>query len=245
METINFEDLQWTPPSSPQHEEGVTLQLPSLDRAEEISSILLECPPIETPPLHNVTPSHDTAVIKFFNDDPMIPIYGSHVRSLDTKMVVEYVGSGIEAAKAAKIVPSRPRGNFMFMYDSNYLENWKDVLSDDFGVWRPNGTKTLFFLSEIKGSGKMKAKHVPKEEADLRAKRYLYAHPTTPTFKRVVVKTEMRMKDSQTDDPWKLLKHIFVQYYFEDGVVKEVAVSPHGNSKKGTCFLLTLFPTLV
>ena len=46
--TIDFEDLQWTPPSSPQHEEGVTLQLPSLDRAEEISSILLECPPIDS-----------------------------------------------------------------------------------------------------------------------------------------------------------------------------------------------------
>ena len=54
LETIDFEDLQWTPPSSPQYEEGVTLQLPSLNRAEEISSISLECPPIETPPLHNV-----------------------------------------------------------------------------------------------------------------------------------------------------------------------------------------------
>ena len=49
--TIDFEDLQWTPPSSPQHEEGVTLQLPSLDRAEEISSIFLECSPIATTPL--------------------------------------------------------------------------------------------------------------------------------------------------------------------------------------------------
>ena len=34
--TIDFEDLQWTPPSSPQHEEGVTLLLPSLGRAELI-----------------------------------------------------------------------------------------------------------------------------------------------------------------------------------------------------------------
>ena len=34
--TIDFEDLQWTPPSSPKHEEGVKLLLPSLGRAELI-----------------------------------------------------------------------------------------------------------------------------------------------------------------------------------------------------------------
>ena len=56
----------------------------------------------------------------------MTPIYGSYSRSLDTKMVVEYVASGIEAEKAAKIVPSRPRGNYMFMYDLSYLENWME-----------------------------------------------------------------------------------------------------------------------
>ena len=71
-------------------------------------------------------------------------------------MVVEYVGSGIDAATAAKIVPSRPRGNFMFMYDSNFLENWKDVLSDDFGGWRPSGTNTLFFMSHFSGGFMMR-----------------------------------------------------------------------------------------
>ena len=63
----------------------------------------------------------------------------------------------------------------MFMNDLNYLENWKDVLSDDFGVWRPNGTKTLAYKSAVEKSGKVKARHLPKEhtDADLRARRYI------------------------------------------------------------------------
>ena len=50
----------------------------------------------------------------------MTPIYGMFSKSLDTKVVVELVASGVD--KAAKIVPSRPRGNYAFMYDLSYLE---------------------------------------------------------------------------------------------------------------------------
>ena len=88
--------------------------------------------------------------VEYFWDDPMTPIYGMFSKSLDTKVVVELVASGVD--KAAKIVPSRPRGNYAFMYDLSYLENWKDVLSDDFGVWCPNGTKTMWYKSEVENT---------------------------------------------------------------------------------------------
>ena len=114
---------------------------------------------------------HGGSDIRYYNDDPMMPIFGSQIRSLDTKMMVQYVISGINAKKAAKLVPSMPEGNFIFKYDSNFVENWKDVLSDDFGVWRPSGTKTLFYTREIDNSGEMKVEHGPKEGTDLRAKR--------------------------------------------------------------------------
>ena len=52
---INFDPLQWYPPSSPQQQEGVTtpVQLPSLDddRTKEISSILGEYPHFALSPL--------------------------------------------------------------------------------------------------------------------------------------------------------------------------------------------------
>ena len=111
-------------------------------------------------------------------------------------------------------------------------------MSDDFGVWSPNGTKTMWYKSEVENTGKIKAKHLPKGqvEADLKAKRFLCIHTTIPTFKRVVVKSEMNIKE---EDTWKPLSHVFVQYYFEDGVVKDIVVPPHGNSKKGTPFART------
>ena len=92
---INFDLLQWSPPSSPQQQEGVTtlVQLPSLDddRMEEISSILEECPPFGLSPLclKGVTSSdeitsfssgeemflppipHEDPDIRYSNDDPM------------------------------------------------------------------------------------------------------------------------------------------------------------------------------
>ena len=57
------------------------------------------------------------------HDDPLMPIFSSHIRSFDTKIMMEYVISGIDANKAAKLVPSRPAANFIFVYDSNLWLN--------------------------------------------------------------------------------------------------------------------------
>ena len=45
--------------------------------------------------------------IQFFRNDP---IYGTFSKFIDTKVVVELLGSGVDSQKAVKIVPSRPRG---------------------------------------------------------------------------------------------------------------------------------------
>ena len=168
MDDINFDLLHWTTPSSPQQPQPI-------DEQEDISSILEGIPLLSHLPPDvtdvtsmssgeemNTSPPDSHGIIKYFNDDPMIPIFDSYIRSLDTKNIVEYVLSGVDVDKTAKLVPSRPTGNYNFVYDTD---------SDDFGVWRPSGTKTLFYTTEIDHRGLSKVKHGPKEGTGLRAKK--------------------------------------------------------------------------
>ena len=112
-------------------------------------------------------------------------------------------------------------------------------LSDHFEMWRFSGTKTLFYTREIENSGKMKVKpqgglltplvkHGLKKGADLRAKRCLYVHPSTPTFKRVVIKVEMRIQESQSKDTWKLLNLLQKQKFLVLPPFSDLMnISPH------------------
>ncbi len=173
-----------------------------------------------------------------FCGDPIIPIYEKTHQPKTTKDVVQIIGSGIPGHKSAKLVPSQPKGNVSFMIDTSYLQHWKDVLSDDLGVWDPNGTKTAFFTRGFHADGTMKVTSVGSiEEAELVAKRYLYVYSTERAYKRVVVKVES--KTSPPSDTLQIMPHIFLQYYFEGGVVKEIIVQPHGNSKSGQPFVRT------
>ena len=69
-----------------------------------------------------------------FNNDPLCPIFdsraGTHLATKD----VAFIGSGVPEYLSSKIVPSQPKDNLCFMVDVKYLEDWKDVLSDDLGV---------------------------------------------------------------------------------------------------------------
>ena len=112
------------------------------------------------------------------HDDPLMPIFSSHIRSFDTKIMMEYVISGIDANKAAKLWPSRPAVNFIFV--PIFWKTGRTHCLTISGVWRPNGTKTLCYTRDIDNSGEMKVKHWPKEATDLRAKRYLYVHSIQP-----------------------------------------------------------------
>ena len=151
QELLDFDDLQWSPPTSPllqNDDEGQDRLTPTQRQTPLID---LEMDNISSYSSGDeVEPIGQVGRVEYFRDDPMTPIYGIFSKSLDTKVVVELVASGVD--KAAKIVPSRPRGNYAFMYDLSYLENWKDVLSDDFGVWCPNGTKTMWYKSEVENT---------------------------------------------------------------------------------------------
>ena len=141
QELLDFDDLQWSPPTSPllqNNDEGQDRLTPT---PRQTPLIDLEMDNISSYSSGDeVEPIGQVGRVEYFRDNPMTPIYGMFSKSLDTKVVV---ASGVDCEKAAKIVPSRPRGNYAFMYDLSYLKNWKDVLSDDFSVWSPNGTKTM------------------------------------------------------------------------------------------------------
>ena len=68
---------------------------------------------------------------------------------LATKDVVAFIGSRVPEYRSSKIVPSQPKDNICFMVDAKFLEEWKDVLSDDLGVWSPNGTKNAILRQNI------------------------------------------------------------------------------------------------
>ena len=64
----------------------------------------------------------------------MCPIFDIRDTYLATKDVVAFIGSGVPEYRSSKIVPSQLKDNICFMVDAKFLEEWKDVLSDDLGV---------------------------------------------------------------------------------------------------------------
>ena len=57
----------------------------------------------------------------------------------------QLIENGVPDTLSSKVVPSQPNENLAFLIDKSFLENWKDVFSDDMGMWNPSGTKTFFF----------------------------------------------------------------------------------------------------
>ena len=101
-----------------------------------------------------------------FKNDPMLPIYAQWMSSGSTKDVVELIVNGVQDFRSAKLVPSQPAGNYVFMVATSFLSHWKDVLSDDFGTWTPNGTKTYHYTSTFHQNGQVKAQYTNKGVED-------------------------------------------------------------------------------
>lgn len=135
------------------------------------------------------TTNESGEISSFFNDDSLCPIFGRQSAPVPTKDVLVMIAQGIDEAKSAKIVPSQPKENLSFMVLSSFLEHWKDILSDDLGVWTPNGTKTQYFgkLFDVNGSVSFKSE-VDETTADFMTKRFLYSYPAEKDYKRIIVK---------------------------------------------------------
>ena len=188
----------------------------------------------EMTPIRPVTdsPMSTSSSIQYFNGDMLLPIYGQAAHSMAAKEVVEIIGSGVPDDLTAKLFPSQPKDNLTFMIASSYLEDWKDVLSDDLGVWSPNGTKTLYYARKFRADdGDISIAPVKKaDEADLTAYRHLYNFPSEKSYKRVLSKTD--------EGDWEVMPHILLQYYFENEK-KETICTPHGNSKHKFSYIRT------
>ena len=84
--------------------------------------------------------SHD---IKFFEMDPLLPIYEQDLRKgMETKNVVEILSQPNENA-VAQAVPTSVSINAVFVVDvaSPHVMHYKNVLADDLGAWVANGMK--------------------------------------------------------------------------------------------------------
>ena len=87
--------------------------------------------------------------------------------------VNKLIENGVPHTLSAKVVPSQPKENLAFLIDKSFLENWKDVFSDDMGVWNPSGTKTFYFSKTFDRNGSVTVNTVIDEtRADFMAKGY-------------------------------------------------------------------------
>ena len=162
-----------------------------------------------------------------FRDDPLIPVYSSGKnRPYTTKNVAEKIINGVSTHLISSLVPHQPDEDIAFMIGTQYLGHWKDVLSDNLGTWRNDGTRSLYYIQSQKHSREIKLKPSSEDHSSVRANRYLYVYPKTPSFKRVIVTVSIK---GRVD--WELKSPVFVQYYFSDGK-KPIMVQAHGNSKK-------------
>ena len=160
-----------------------------------------------------------------FRDDPLIPVYSSGKnRPYTTNNVTEKIINGVSTHLISSLVPHQPDEDIAFMIGTQYLGHWKDVLSDNLGTWRNDGTKSLYYIQSQKHSREIKLKPSSEDHSSVRANRYLYVYPKTPSFKRVIVTVSIK----GTVD-WELKSPVFVQYYFSDGE-KTIMVQAHGNS---------------
>ena len=148
---------------------------------------------------------------------------------MKTKLITEEIVNGrIESNRIAKLVPSQPSDNLCFMIGLDYLEHWKDCLSDNLGVWTQTGTKSLFYSSSLNRNGyALKAETGSEEDSSVKCMRFLYSHPTCKTFRRIVMKVSTKNENST----WVDRSPVFVQYYFEKEK-ENISVPYHENSKK-------------
>ena len=134
---------------------------------------------------------------------------------MKTKYITEEIVNGrIESNRIAKLVPNQPSDNLCFMIGLDYLEHWKDCLSDNMGVWTQTGTKSLFYSSSLNRTHDvaLKAESECGENTSVKCMRLLYSHQNCKTFKRIVMKVGTKNEDSA----WVDRSPMFVQYYFEN-----------------------------
>ena len=83
--------------------------------------------------------------------------------------------NGVNPALIAKLVPHQPADNVNFMIGLDFLGHWKDVLSDNLGVWNANGTKTHYYSStKLSRNNRIVMKSSDEEDGSVKCVRYLY-----------------------------------------------------------------------
>lgn len=109
-------------------------------------------------------------------------------------------------------VPIRCQTNMSFLVSVSDLKHAQDITGDDNGKYsRPSSHKVKM---EVEISGKVET---------IGVRRRYYTHEGTPTFKRMIYSLE--------DKTGKALPYFMLQYFFSDGLQKNLVYTKHGNSK--------------
>ena len=134
----------------------------------------------------STTTSTAKTTTQHFWGDPLIPIYSSgKTRPFSSKNIAQEIMNGVSTHQISSLVPHQPDENIAFMIGTQYLGHWKDVLCDNLGSWKNDGTKSLHYSTFQKVSREIKLKPSSEENAKVLVNRYLYCYPKTPSFKRI------------------------------------------------------------
>lgn len=129
---------------------------------------------------------HDKPTVKFFCNDPMLPIYST----LSTGYSFEELAHILMTDDERDICKKRPTGvseNASFVIDLDYVK-FGDIKCDDVGSWKGTGTKSIYFrlskgeilISQVKPSASNLHKY------KVLTRRY-YIHSTYHLFHRIIV----------------------------------------------------------
>ena len=91
-------------------------------------------------------------VVEYYNGNRKLPIYMRHshtYRFTIERLCNILMDPDINSDYVCQIQPTRVAHNVTFVVDCSYLANKKDLLVDDLGVWKSNGTRKTTFSSSI------------------------------------------------------------------------------------------------
>ncbi|XP_070554999.1 uncharacterized protein [Ptychodera flava] len=169
------------------------------------------------------------------------PVFSNIYKGLNRRDVLNIiVGNQINFDLVCKSVPTNVRKNATFVVDTTSI-NVRDLSADDNGIWRGGHSCPQTYVTVTTADGVVKTvKTVPKNQSTS-SNTYLYMRHYSihaeSSFKRIIHKVYNNER--------KLLPLVVIQYYFDDGIEKEISLPNHGNQKKaGAPFYRTKPSTL-
>ena len=151
----------------------------------------------------------ESSKLKYWNEDPMLPIYTAGKRKgITTERAVRILlNKEINRNKVAKAVPASVSKNLLFIVDltAPHVKSVKALLSDDLGAGDPTGTRTYYYRYKESRQQKIAVKVAESrhgEEGVYRCTRSFYRNGSDSELLRIVIHLTGRICDIYFTDTY-------------------------------------------